>query len=42
MYLFQAKLSGRQKLTCLDWTYEKVLGSCAGEEVVRYMYDYYM
>ena len=37
MRIFQAKLSGRQKLTCLDWTYEKVLGSCAGEEVVRYV-----
>ena len=34
--IFQVKLSGRQKITCLDWTYEKVLGSCAGEEVVRY------
>ena len=34
-YTPQAKLSGRQKLTCLDWTYEGVLGSCAGEEVIR-------
>ena len=34
----QAKLSGGQKLTCLDWTYERVLGSCASEEVVRYVF----
>ena len=38
----QAKLSGRQKLTSLDWAYDGVLVSCAGEEVVRYTEIYFV